>query len=141
MQPEKIKRYTEIEEENKDFFSGSLVVADDILGGIYALNKTSLKQGEEKIYYFAPDSLEWEDLDINYNNFLYWVLFGDTETFYDSMRWSGWEKEVAKTDKKQGILIYPYLWAEGEDIERRNKNIVPYKELLTLNIDMYKKLN
>lgn len=32
------------------------------------------------IGYFAPDCLELEDMEISLSQFLYWCLYGDTDT-------------------------------------------------------------
>ena len=47
---------------NKDF-SCDIIIGEDVCGGIFAVK-------ENVIYYFAPDTLKWESLDIYYSNFL-----------------------------------------------------------------------
>ena len=47
-----------------------LLVADDAIGGFFMLNGGALGKDLGKIYYFAPDSLEFEPLNITYTEFL-----------------------------------------------------------------------
>lgn len=67
----------------------NLVVAEDILGGLFVY----LDNGN--IGYFAPDCLELEDMEIHFNQFLYWCLHGDTDTFYMDFRWKNWQEDCA----------------------------------------------
>ena len=39
---------------------GMLIVAQDIVGGIFAINMSKFKDGIKQVWYFAPDTLEWE---------------------------------------------------------------------------------
>ena len=63
-------------QRNKDFPYSNIIVAEDILGGLFAYMSNG------NIGYFAPDTLEWEDMEIGYSQFLYWCFHGDTDTFY-----------------------------------------------------------
>ena len=69
--------------------------------------------------YFAPDALEWEEMQFGYSGFLRWCLDGDLDLFYKGFRWAGWEREVAALPGDQGFMIYPFLAAEGPTIEER----------------------
>jgi hypothetical protein len=116
---------------------GGLLVADDVLGGFFALNG-GLFEGEiGDVFYFAPDILEWERTEIGYSDLLYWACSGDLQQFYKTFRWDGWEQEVQKVCGNEGILIYPPLWAKGEEIRKRARSIVPIEELWHLNM-MYR---
>ncbi|MGC4088919.1 MAG: DUF2625 family protein [Polyangiaceae bacterium] len=72
-----------------------LLVADDVIGGFFAIDGGSLTQAPGKVHYFAPDSLDWQDLDVSYSDFIVFALSGDLEKFYDGFRWPGWRDEVA----------------------------------------------
>jgi hypothetical protein len=120
--------------------SGSLLVADDAVGGFFAINGGAFSGEIGNVFYMAPDTLEWEDLEIGYSSFLKWALTGDISKFYESFRWKGWKDEVNPMSCDDGVLIYPYLWAVGEEIENRSRKIVPIRELWELNQDNILKL-
>jgi hypothetical protein len=42
---------------------GMCLVAHDAIGGFYALDGGALGEGKGGAYYFAPDSLDWENLN------------------------------------------------------------------------------
>lgn len=39
------------------------------------------------IHYLAPDTLQWENLEVGYSDFLYWLLTGPIDTFYETFNW------------------------------------------------------
>lgn len=47
-----------------------LLIADDAIGGFFILNGGGLGSDLGKVYYFSPDNLEYEPLDITYTEFL-----------------------------------------------------------------------
>ncbi len=51
-----------------------LLVADDVVGGFFAINGGQLGNDPGKIYYLAPDNLEWESLDLTYTEFLNFII-------------------------------------------------------------------
>lgn len=66
-----------ISEYNKDkteVTNGMLVVAFDVVGGLFALNVGRFEEAQSAVWYFAPDTLEWESLDVSYTGFIKWVL-------------------------------------------------------------------
>src|SRR5688572_2690078 len=63
-----------------------LLVADDVIGGFFAVNGGALTSARGHIHYFAPDSLAWEDLEMGYSEFVQWAVSGDVESFYEASR-------------------------------------------------------
>ncbi len=118
-----------------------LVIADDIFGGLFALNKEASQSIKEEIWYFAPDTLEWENLEINYKEFIDWISGNSMNEFYSTFKWSDFYKDVKDIKFNQGILIYPFLWSNECNIEAADKNIVPFSELITLNLEYKEKFN
>ena len=39
----------------------------------------------------------------------------------------------------EGILVYPFLWSEESDVESASKSIVPFEELVDLNVEHRRK--
>ncbi len=68
-----------------------------------------------------------------YNEFLAWSLQGNTDEFYSSMRWQGWEDDAKNTTINSAILIYPFLWAKECDLEKASKKIINLDEIIEVN--------
>ena len=116
---------------------GGLLIADDVVGGFFALNGGLFEGEKGDVFYFAPDTLAWECLEMGYSDFLYWACTGNLQQFYETFRWNGWKQEIQKVSGDHGVLIYPHLWTKAEAVTNRARSIVPIEELWTLNI-MYK---
>jgi hypothetical protein len=116
---------------------GFLLVADDVLGGFYAINGGALgPESPGDVYYFAPDTLRWESLERNYSNFLLFCLCGDLEKFYQPYRWPGWQHEIERLPGDRAISVWPFLFtAEGKDITRCSRRAVPIGELYGLYVE------
>ncbi|MFG3001978.1 DUF2625 domain-containing protein [Streptomyces sp. NPDC048340] len=119
-----------------------LVVGHDVLGGVFALNghdpAASRRPGDPgQMLYFAPDSLEWEALEMGYGTWLTWLLSGRLDQFYDGLRWPGWQGEAAALAPSQGLSVYPFLWsAEAQaDLAATSRRAVPMAELLGVSSD------
>ena len=61
---------------------------------LFAISKSRFTEGIDQVWYFAPDTLELECLDMNYGEFAAWLAQGNINEFYESMRWDTWEKIV-----------------------------------------------
>ena len=72
-----------------------LLVADDVVGGLFAVNGGGFDGPPGHVHYFAPDRLGWESLESGYSDFLQWTLQGDLEAFYEGQRWPGWLADPA----------------------------------------------
>ncbi len=118
-----------------------LLVADDVVGGFFALNGGALGPELGKVYYLAPDDLKWESLHIGYSEFIDFCLDGDMNQFYDKLRWSTWQTDMSSITGSKSFFIYPYLWSvEGKDINKDTRKVVPVEELYILEIDALKQL-
>ncbi|HEY1193777.1 DUF2625 domain-containing protein [Flavobacterium sp.] len=118
-----------------------LLIADDALGGFYILNGGALGQDLGKVYYFSPDNLEYEPLDISYSEFLGFCFTNDLDKFYAGSRWENWKKEVPQLQGDQVFNFYPFLWTEeGSDINKVQRKIIPVEEQYSLNLDLRKQL-
>lgn len=86
-----------------------LLVADDVIGGYFALNGGSLGENLGKIYYFSPKDLVWHNLNFTYTEFLAWALNGDLDAFYQGLYWQNWQEEVKQLDGNQVFVFTPDL--------------------------------
>jgi hypothetical protein len=106
-----------------------LLIADDAVGGFFALNGGALGDNMGKVYYLAPDNLEWENLDMTYTDFLWFCFTGDLNEFYTGLRWTNWKEEVTKLNGNNTYNFYPFLWVkEGKDINKNSRKPVPVEE-------------
>lgn len=120
----------------KECYPGEkVVIATDVFGGIFVISNGDFSGVKTSIWYYAPDTLQWEDLRIDYEQFLQWVFNGDVELFYSSFCWEGIENDVKQIDESQAVLIYPFLWSAECDITTATKKIVPFGELVKINAD------
>lgn len=119
-----------------------LLVADDILGGLFAINGGAFGQDDlGQIYYLAPDTLSWEPMNCGYSEFVCWTLEGNIDLFYEPYYWKGWQEEVTKLNGNQVFSFFPFLWTkEGQQIEAVSRKIVPIEESYRLTMDMQRQL-
>lgn len=120
---------------------GGFIIAYDIIGGFFAINTGGLGSNIKNIYYFAPDTLQWEDTEKGYTDFFRWTLDGNLDLYYKAFRWTGWEKEVSSLDGQDGISVYPYLWTDqSKDVGECHRAAVPMTELWGIHNDFVKQL-
>ncbi len=125
----------------KEFYSGNkLIVANDIFGGLYAIGNGDFEGDIRNIWYFAPDLLEWENLEINYPQFIAWVCSKNIKEFYDRFIWKDINLIINNLKENQMVLIYPFLWSTECNVETADKTIIPIEELTALNANYRKKL-
>nr|WP_198530114.1 DUF2625 domain-containing protein [Flavobacterium sp. Root935] len=115
------------------------LIADDALGGFYILNGGALRTDLGNVYYFSPDNLEYEPLDITYSQFLEFCFNNDLDKFYSGSRWENWKSDVAVLKGDQVFSFYPFLWSEeASDINKVYRKPVPIEEQYNLNLDLRK---
>lgn len=108
---------------------GAMLVADDVLGGFFAINGGGLPGKPGEMAYLAPDTLAWEPMGMGHAAFVGWTMTAALDEFYADQRWSGWEAEVAAVGGDEGLSVVPFLWADGPPIGERSRRPVPIEEL------------
>lgn len=121
---------------SKCYNSNRCLIAYDILGGLFAINIEQLNV----IEYFAPDTLEWEDLEIDYQDFLYWVTTNQLDTFYQELIVPDLFTLDLSLESNEVVLTYPFIWSMEYTPSGAVRKIVPFKELLEMNADFYRQL-
>jgi Protein of unknown function DUF2625 len=118
-----------------------LLIADDAVGGFFALNGGAFDgQNLGKVYYFSPDALDWEPLGMSYSDFVYWVFTANLDKFYKGLRWKKWEKEVVEMGADKVVNFYPFLWMKHDKLEDLSRKAVPVQEIWELEMDVRKQL-
>lgn len=118
-----------------------LLIADDAVGGFFMLNGGQFGNDIGKVYYFSPDNLEYEALDLTYTEFLLFCFNYDLNEFYEGLRWKGWEKDIENLNGDEVFNFYPYLWTkEGSNIEKTSKKVIPIEEQFQLNLSLRNQL-
>lgn len=116
--------------------AGYLLIADDAIGGFYAVNGGYLGNDAGNIYYYSPDSLEWEAMEIDYSQFLLFCFETDMNEFYGNLRWKGWKDDVKELKPDYSYSFYPFLWTkEGRDINKVSRKVLPVEEVYNFNME------
>ncbi len=126
--------------KNKSFINlgeplSFVLIADDVTGGFFAINGGGIsKEGLGKIFYFNPRTLQWDNLEVGYTDFILFAFTGNLNDFYSDLRWTDWEKDILKTNNDKAYAFYPFLYTEeGRDINKVNKKLISIEELWKLN--------
>jgi Protein of unknown function DUF2625 len=117
------------------------LIADDAVGGFFAINGGGLGKDPGKVYYLAPDTLEWEEMDWTYSDFLLFCFSGDLQKYYEDYRWKGWRAEVAAMSPDKTMNFFPPLFSkEGKDMKKASRKPVPVEEQYSYTLEMRRQL-
>jgi len=111
-----------------------LLIADDVVGGFFAIDGGGLGLEHGKVCYFAPGTLAWENTELGYSEFLVWCFRGDLAKYYEDVRWPGWKDEACAVHGDQALSIYPFLSCAGPPIAERSRHPVSIAEIYDLHI-------
>lgn len=118
-----------------------LLIADDAVGGFFAINGGVFGSDVGKVYYLSPDNLEWDPLELTYTEFLNFCFNGDLDNFYKDLRWTNWKTEVAALDGNKTYSFFPFLWTkEGKDINKVSRKPISVEEQFNITQEMRKQL-
>jgi hypothetical protein len=125
---------------NESRSDGFLLVADDAIGGFFAINGGRLGDDRGAMYYFAPDSLHWEAMNIQHSQFVKWAMSDKLQGYYESMRWPAWTETVAALHGDRSYSFYPPLWTKEGSIATSHRGDVPVEERWGSQMDILKQL-
>lgn len=128
-----------LSEWNTGRADGFYLIADDVFGGFFALDGGALGPGKGEVFYFAPQSLEWESLDCSYTQFLTWACT-DFRGFYDDVRWSGCETHIAELKPDCCFFFYPPLWTAERVLPPLKMQDIPVAEAWDYQMEMHHQL-
>jgi hypothetical protein len=99
--------------EQGEVAAGSLFIADDVLGGLFAINGNGvLGQDVGNVYYLAADKDIWEPLGLGYSDFIHFLVSPHAADFYAPFHFDGWQEAVKELTPNQ-------IWrfdAESDDV-------------------------
>lgn len=121
---------------NLDASRGYLLIADDAVGGFFALNGGGLGSDAGALYYWSPDSLTWEALEIGYGDFLGWALSEQSQLFYEGLRWASWQTDVRTMSADQCVSFFPFLWTREGSPDGSPRKVVSVAEQFALKCEL-----
>ena len=127
-----------IDQWNQGRGQGFLLVADDVLGGFFAINGGALGDDAGSMYYWPADTLQWEAMEIGYSSFLEWVVSDGVLQFYEGFRWAGWEADVQALSGEQCFNFYPPLWSAEGNVNNSARKPVSVAEQYAVNLQFLK---
>ena len=117
------------------------LIGDDVVGGFFAINGGALGSEIGSVYYWAPDDLDWECLDLGFTDLVHAFMSGLTAAFYESLRWPNWQADMMNVSGDRCFSYYPFLWTKEGSLETSHRSIVPVSEAFDLKMDILKQLS
>ena len=117
------------------------LIANDAAGGYFALNGGGLDGTPGNVFYLPPDTLEWEDCEKGYGDFLHWALVGDLQMYYENLRWQNWREEIRDLSGDNVYTFFPFLCTEeGGDINQVSRKPIAIAEHYASTLDLQKSI-
>jgi len=116
------------------------LVADDAVGGFFAINGGALGDDLKNMYYWPPDSLEWEPMGIGFSDFFVWSLSDRLAQLYESLRWPSWREDIADLSGDYCFSFFPFLWTKEGSLSGSHRAPVPVREAFDLKVEILRQL-
>lgn len=101
--------------------AGIIFLGDDIFGGIFAVNTGLFSDKLGSIMYFAPDTLEWEDTELQLSGLFAWLKDGDLAGFYGQFSEEEYNAlRARKVGFNKVLSFYPPQWSAEFDKGERD---------------------
>jgi len=113
-----------------------LLIGDDAIGGFFAINGGAFNGQSGDIFYYAPDNLEWENLDVGFTQFLNWCFSSDIGQFYKGLRWNNWRDEIKELHGDKAINFQPFLFTKYKNINSLNRRAIAIEEMWNLQMEL-----
>lgn len=121
--------------------NGFYLVADDVVGGFFAINGGAFGTDVKNMYYWAPDSLDWEPMNIGFTDFFMWALSERLAQFYDTLCWPTWQTDLAQVSGDQCFSFYPFLWTKEGSVTTSRREPAPVQEVYDLKVHLLQQFN
>jgi hypothetical protein len=122
-------------------FDGSypdiLLVADDMFGGLFALNGGRFgRDGQGQLFHLAADDIAWLPLNVAYTAFVSWCLTGDLNRFYEPFSHLQAYEMQPRPAFDAVYSFYPFLWTnEGKNTSPTTR-VIDAGQNLRFRIDL-----
>ena len=116
------------------------LVGDDAIGGFFALNGGAFGDDLGSMYYWSPDSVEWESLHAGHSDVVAAFMTDYLNQFYQTLRWPTWREDTQKLSTDQCFLFFPFLWTKEGSLEGSKRSVVPVDEMWNLKVETYRQL-
>jgi hypothetical protein len=126
---------------NQGRSSGFYLVADDAVGGFFAINGGAFGGDVKNMYYWAPDSLNWEPMKIGFSDFFVWALSERLAQFYEALRWPAWRENIAELSGDSCFSFYPFLWTTEGSLMTSHRALVPVREAFDSKVELLRQLS
>lgn len=125
---------------NEGRAQGFLLVADDVLGGFFAINGGALGPDQGKMYYLAPETLAWEALEIGFTAFFAWAFTRQLRQFYGRQPGAAADFDELPLSGELCLTFYPFLWMQEGSLKTSSRRAIPVAEQWALNLDLQQTL-
>lgn len=126
---------------NEGRAKGFYLVADDVAGGFFAINGGAFGTDVKNMYYWAPDSLDWEPMNIGFSDFFVWSLSERLAQFCETLRWPTWQADTAQLSGDRCFTFLPELWTKEGSITSSYREQAPVQEVFDLKVHLAQQLN
>ncbi|MBI3851003.1 MAG: DUF2625 domain-containing protein [Verrucomicrobia bacterium] len=111
-----------------------LLIADDVVGGFFAIDGGGLGFERGKVCYLPPDTLTWENTEKGYSDFLVWCFKGDLATYYEAMRWGSWQKDLETVGGDEVFGFLPPLCIGDSPVAKRGRELISVSKIYELHV-------
>lgn len=118
-----------------------LLIADDIVGGFFAINGGVLGEDLGNVYYLAPDTLFWEPLGVGYSDFVHWVFNADLADFYVDLGYTDLVANQSEVSADKAYFFEPSLFEKHDGIGSLKKSVIDVDEVWFYNQEVIRHLN
>ena len=138
---DKFKRTLQTWNANKNKGKAFKLIADDAIGGHFALNYGEFGSDTGSVYYFSPKTLKNKSLNMDYGQFLKFCFQGNLDKFYTGMRWKTWRADVANLNTDSSFLFLPFLWnGNARNLDASVRKIIPAEQKYMLTQQEIRKI-
>lgn len=116
------------------------LVGDDLSGGFFAINGGAFGDDLGSVYYWPPDSLEWQSLETGFTDFVASFLTPTFEDFYKDLRWPTWREDAQNVSGDQCFAFFPFLWTKEGSIEGSHRSAVPMSQMWDAKVDLVRQM-
>lgn len=114
-----------------------IIVADDVLGGLFALNGGRFGAGGQgEVFYLAADDTVWVSLGVGHTDFVAWCLNGELAPLYGPLTELDEYQAVPRPAFDATYSFYPFLWTREAKDGRPSVRVVSAEESLKIRLDL-----